>query len=150
MKKTIILESRTGRLSNREPFLLADNEDFKVEVQSDYNSNLLLSLKNGTETATLNGRGVFDIPANLITDGVLEIEACIYIDGALFKSWQVESIRIIKHKAEYLFNPVLEEFMERLKKLDELEQRLSVLQERYSAMEKELDYVSEIATDVLN
>lgn len=150
MKKTIILESRTGRLSNREPFLLADNEKFEIEVQSEYNSNLLLSLKNGTQTATLNGKGVFDIPANLITEGVLEIEASIYVNGALFKSWQVEPIRIIRHKAEYLFNPVLEEFMERLEKIDELEQRLSVLQERFISMEKELDYVSEIATDVLN
>lgn len=150
MKKQIRLEAKEGRLLSREPFLVAENETLTLEITSIQSPVLLVLLKNGEEKARLTCSDTVEVPKRLLKEGMLEIEVALYRDGVLHRSWQVEPIRIIKHEASFLFNPVLEEFITRLEKLNELEAKYNALQERVTAMESELNEVAELVYDPLN
>jgi hypothetical protein len=94
MIKTIKLALSHGRLSDREPFIVADNETLSLTFESDYKlSELLISLINGETVKQYKSSGnSFTVPSDLCKAGTLEIVVKLMKSGEVVKTWNVAPI----------------------------------------------------------
>ncbi len=94
MNKIIKLTRSLGRLLDREPFLIVENDGLTINIEgAPKNLKLTATVRNGDVSATLkeNARTV-EIPRNLLTAGRLDVEISGFIDGNSVKQWHCEPI----------------------------------------------------------
>ena len=79
MEITVALEQLSGRLSSREPFLLGENDEVLMKLDTDYLLNdALVNFENGGETAQVRiTKNPFVIPIKVVRAGVLNAEVCV-------------------------------------------------------------------------
>lgn len=94
MEIQVKLDRLNGRLSNREPFLLAENETATMKLDTDYLLNdALVNFKNGNDTAQVRvTKNPFEIPSNVVKAGTLEAEVNLCAHGRVVKTFRVEPI----------------------------------------------------------
>lgn len=98
MTKKIILNASFGRLEDKEPFLIAQNNslDFAIDGYLS-NTEYLISFKNGELEAQIVSYGTFTVPDEVLKGGMLEVVISVYSDGILAKQWNIEPLILIEH-----------------------------------------------------
>lgn len=104
MLKTITLSLSHGRLSDREPFVIADNDELVLNFKSTYKLDELIlhmahdSVGGGTYNCT---GAAFTVPRYYLKAGVLDVMVTLVRGGQAVKTWTVEPI-ILKELDEGL------------------------------------------------
>lgn len=97
MNKKITLQNNYGKLDDRLPFLMADNEKLALTFFSDIQlMDVFFIAKNGeTEIKhRLSQLTTIDVPQNLIKAGALFIAVQVVARGEVVKTYEVEPIII--------------------------------------------------------
>lgn len=123
MNKEVKLTKLHGRLSDREPFIMAENETLTLEFKSDYIlSDLLISIKNGDTVKQYKSSGVlFAVPKEVCFAGALEISISLLKSAEVVKTWNVAPILIKEINAGF----------EAFDAFRSLEQRVSALEDKH-------------------
>jgi len=121
MNKIIKLILSHGRLSDREPFIIAKNETLSLTFESDYKlSDLLISLRNGETVKQYKSSGnTFTVPSEVCKAGTLEITVTLLKAGEAVKTWNVAPIVIKEVPAGFEAYDLIHDINERLTALEE-------------------------------
>lgn len=117
MELIINLIASHGRLSSREPFLLADNEQLKIKLATDYAAVMLVSMRNGGASAKVTTNGEFEVPPEVLKGGSLEMVVTVYANGVIAKQWNVEPITIIEHNEGFESFPLIDSLTAKVEEL---------------------------------
>lgn len=93
----IKLEKSFGRLVEKSPFLLVDNEKMTLEFISDIAlTDCVIEMRNGEQYSKLRARNVrtVEVPKELCAVGELKIVIAVMVQGVAVKKWSVEPITI--------------------------------------------------------
>lgn len=150
MNKQIKIEATSGRLLDREPFLMAKNETLQAEIVTDIKGIFMVSLKNGTETANIRTTGKFDVPIEVIHSGQLEIVVSLFVGATLARRWLVEPITIIEHTETFEGHLVFDEIIKRLENVDKLTAEVEALTQQLADIVAVVNDIAEIVNDPLN
>lgn len=94
----IKLEKSFGRLVEKSPFLLVDNEKMTLEFISDIAlADCVIEMRNGEQHSKLRARNVrtVEVPKELCAAGELKIVIAVMVQGVAVKKWSVEPIAIV-------------------------------------------------------
>ena len=111
MEITVALEQLSGRLSSREPFLLGENDEVLMKLDTDYLLNdALVNFENGGETAKVRiTKNPFVIPKKVVRAGVLNAEVCLCAHGRIVKTYRVEPIVFYSEPPTLVGHPEFDE-----------------------------------------
>ncbi|MDR3216130.1 MAG: hypothetical protein LBT55_01775 [Clostridiaceae bacterium] len=93
----ITLSGAYGRLSDREPFLIADNTDLTLEFESVFKTtDALIHVHNerAVKKYKHNIKEPFTVPVEFLHAGTLKIEVDLLKSGEVVKKFSVEPIKI--------------------------------------------------------
>jgi len=141
---TVTLDKTSGRLSQREPFLLGENEELKMQLKSDFTlDNVLVNFKNGDAIKQYRlEENPFTVPKEVVKHGVLDCEVNLVACGRIVKTYVVEPIvlyclgaTLVGHPEFDLLKATLasqateiEELRDKLDNITNLESRISDLE----------------------
>lgn len=111
MNITLKLIASHGRLSTREPFYVADNEQLVLQLDTEYDlSEFIVDMRNGiTKTKLRQNSKTIQVPRELIKAGQLELVVSKYAGGKLAKKWNVEPITIIEEDEGFIAYALIDE-----------------------------------------
>ena len=122
MKKIIQLGTeKTGRLLNKEPFLLPDKLELDFQSIGYDLTSAFITLKNGEVKEKHKLIRPFTVPEKFIFAGLLNISVDAYKNGVLIKHWDILPIKIIETN----------EKMECFDLLADLDKRLTALEKQH-------------------
>lgn len=143
---TITLDKTHGRLSTREPLLLGENEDLRMNLVSTLAlSNVLINFKNGDTVKQYRvAENPFIVPKEVVRQGVLDCEVNFVAGGRVVKTYIVESIVLYNIDATLIGHPEFDllklmlanqaneiaELKYKLGKVLDIEKRVSELEEK--------------------
>lgn len=136
MKIEVELSKNYGRLLNREPFFMVENENLEIEFCGIDNSMLVLTISNGDmHRQMLVRKKQFEVPKDFIFEGELRIIVNRYSGTKVVSKWLCEPILIVAPKEDYFEGfSAIEEFrneVQNLKdKLLDLQENLCDLQQQ--------------------
>lgn len=155
MKIPITLKNSYGRLSNRESFLLADNEHFVLEISTEYALNdCIAEFEQGAKVKqhrlkNLNQNGI-EIPAEFcIADEPLTIKITALTNGKATRSWTVEPIVFEAVDTGFIGHAEFDDIIARIAALEPLVARVTAVETKLEAIGAELTEIAEIVTDPL-
>lgn len=104
---TITLEKTHGRLSTREPFLLGENEDLRINLVSNLAlSDVLINFKNGDTVKQYRvAENPFIVPKEVVKHGRLDCEVNLVACGRVVKTYVVEPIVLYSVKTSLIGHP---------------------------------------------
>lgn len=143
---TITLDKTHGRLSTREPLLLGENEDLRINLVSDLQlSNALINFKNGDTVKQYRvAENPFIVPKEVVKHGKLDCEVNFCASGRVVKTYIVEPIVLYNIDATLIGHPEFDllklmlanqaneiaELKYKLGKVLDIEKRVSELEEK--------------------
>ncbi|MGN0743908.1 MAG: hypothetical protein ACI4MZ_01350 [Christensenellales bacterium] len=144
MEIQITLDKHSGRLSKREPFLLAENEDVLISVKSNISlKNVIINFKNGDDMAQTkleDCRCV--VPKKVVKPGVLDCEVNLCARGNIVKTYIVEPIVLYSVPPNFEGHPEFDllkikvaKFIALVNELLELKDQVSALENRVAELE---------------
>jgi len=121
MEKKIKLIMSLGRLSDREPFIIADNEALTLTFESEYPlSDLIISLKNGDMVKQYKCSGnSFTVPKDTCKSGELIVTVSLLKKGEVIKVWNIAPIIIKEVPAGFEAYEAIHAIVKRLNELTE-------------------------------
>ena len=143
MNKIVKLYNTVGRLTNREPFILQDGEDFVLDLDCDVEINDCIAIfkRDGVETRLHFQEKDLKrivIPQDLVGIGTLEVEIDILSHGIVVRRHYVDPITFVA--VDEGFKGHLE-FEEIKAKNELLEQTITAQNELINALEQRLTLV---------
>lgn len=110
-----------GRLSEREPFILAAGSPCVLKFESDYNlADCIVSISDGVKSVVKREKNVVavEVPSQFVKAGRLNVEIGLVVSEKTVKTWKVEPI-IFKENDEGLNgSPELDLILQRLVNLE--------------------------------
>lgn len=140
MNITVKLVSGFGKLSTREPFLIAENDNLILSFETAVEPDFILSVKNGKKRKELRAQKSFEVPREFLFGGRLDIVVSQYVGGTLANSWTVEPITLVDTAAGF----------EAYATIDTLEKRITTLETRladYSHLQKKVSTLTSLCRD---
>lgn len=129
MIKKIALKQSCGRIMDREPFVVAENEQLELEFQTEYKiDDILITVKNSNIKTTKPYRitgNTFIVPREFYIAGLLYLQIDLLLRGETVKSWTVEPIVIKELHAGF----------EGVTEIDELKSQITHLEKRLADLE---------------
>ena len=98
MKVEIKLTQVCGKITNKEPFFVADNDNLELDIKSPTAfTELIIAAKNGKATATLKYKDKpVIVPRELYAAGYLEMRCAVINKGQTVKELDIEPIAIVE------------------------------------------------------
>lgn len=143
---TVTLDKTSGRLSQREPFLLGENEELKMQLKSNFTlDNVLVNFKNGNTIKQYRlESNPFIVPKEVVKHGVLDCEVNLVAGGRVVKTYVVEPIVLTYIGATFVGHPEfdllkltlanqaneIKELRDKLNKVTDIEKRVAELEEK--------------------
>lgn len=127
MNIKITLDKHYGRLSQREPFSLAKDEDVTLNFEADYLlANAIVNLSNGAERAQVRlTSNSLIVPKNVAKGGTLNIVVHLCSNGRVVYSFIVEPIVLCEISTGFEGHPEFEEIKASVESLCETVQEMS-------------------------
>ncbi len=140
------LDRLNGRLSTREPFLLSENEEATMKLDTDYLLNdAVVNFENGGVTEQVRiKKNPFVIPSKVVKAGVLNAEVNLCAHGRVVKTFRVEPIVFYSAPPTLIGHP---EFDDLKAENALLKAELKELKETIRVQENK---IQELKTDVYN
>lgn len=129
---TITLDKTHGRLSKREPFLLGENEDLRINLVSTLAlSNVLINFKNGDTVKQYRvAENPFIVPKEVVKYGRLDCDVNLCACGRIVKTFIVEPIVLYSKEASLVGHP---EFDLLLQHIEAQDAEIQTLKEQLNA-----------------
>lgn len=121
MNITVKLIASHGRLSEREPYFVADNENLTLLLDTEYQlADFIADLRNGAAKAKLRQTNkTIEVPTELLKAGQLDIVITQYANGKVAKKWAVEPITIIEQNEGFEAYSLINELSAKVKELEQ-------------------------------
>lgn len=113
----IALKNSYGRLSNREPFLLAKDTPVSLKFTSDYLlSAAIVRFENGTAKSSVRVSNLYTItvPEACKKAGELKVSVSLLVRERVAKTWTVEPIVLAEDITGFSLHPEFEDIRARL------------------------------------
>lgn len=133
MEFTIKLLGAKGRLSTREPFLLADNEALSAVLECELQGDYITTLVCDKKRVALKGKA-FEIPRDFLHAGSIEAQTSLYSRGVCVKSWTIEPIAIQEANEGFQGFPELDNLRTRLSALETLTSDYATLKQNVAKL----------------
>lgn len=117
MKIEIALKNSYGRLSNREPFLLAKDTPLALAFSSDYLlSTAIVRFENGAAKSSVRVSNLSEIavPESCKKAGELKVSVSLLVRERVAKTWTVEPIVLAEDITGFSLHPEFEDIVARL------------------------------------
>lgn len=117
----IALKNSYGRLSNREPFLLAKDTPLALAFSSDYLlSTAIVRFENGAAKSSVRVSNLSEIavPEACKKAGELKVSVSLLVRERVAKTWTVEPIVLIEDTTGFAGHPEFEDIVARLTALE--------------------------------
>ena len=141
MEIQIKLNAGSGRLLDKSPFLLADNDTPTLVFKSDiFLTDCIVEMKNGDEKEKLHIRGLSSVqlPEKLCKAGAVECVIGLMVNGIAVRKWSVEPIVLKEVDLGFEAYGVLNRYDEAIERLTETNLQLT---EKCTSYEKRLDEI---------
>lgn len=152
----IALKNSYGRLSNREPFLIATDTPVVLAFHSDYLlSTAIVRFENGAAKSSVRVSNLAEIavPESCKKAGELKVSVSLLVRERVAKTWTVEPIMLVEDSTGFSLHPEFEDIRARLAALETVANNhtlaLSELQAIVSAMNETVSGIDEIVNDPL-
>ena len=144
---TITLDKTHGRLSTREPFLLGENEDLRMNLVSTLAlSNVLINFKNGDTVKQYRvAENPFIVPKEVVKHGRLDCEVNLVACGRVVKTYVVEPIVLYSVKTSLIGHP---EFDLLLQHIEAQDAEIQTLKEQLNATKALADRTAQEVADL--
>lgn len=144
---TITLDKTHGRLSTREPFLLGENEDLRINLVSTLAlSNVLINFKNGDTVKQYRvAENPFIVPKEVVKYGRLDCEVNLVACGRVVKTYVVEPIVLYSVKTSLIGHP---EFDLLLQHIEAQDAEIQTLKEQLNATKALADRTAQEVADL--
>ena len=157
MKIDINLNYGYGRLSVREPFLIATDTPVVLAFHSDYAlKDCIVKFTSDTEKTCsfrLQNLSEIEVPSKLIRAGTLSVEVVLIVKEKAVKRWTVEPIVFSEAETGFSGHPEFEDIFKRVCELaitvNNHTIALSEMQAIVSAMNETVSGIDEIVNDPL-
>lgn len=136
MNIKVKLVASFGRLSTREPFLIAENESLNLTFETAVEPDFVLSVKNGKKRKEYRAQRSFEVPRDFLFGGRLEIVVSQYVGGTKANSWTVEPITLIETEAGFEAYAVIYDLEKRLTAIEAQLSDYAVLQQKILTLTK--------------
>lgn len=113
----IALKNSYGRLSNREPFLLAKDTPVSLKFTSDYLlSAAIVRFENGAAKSSVRVSNLYTItvPEACKKAGELKVSVSLLVRERVAKTWTVEPIVLAEDSTGFSLHPEFEDIVARL------------------------------------
>ena len=138
---TITLDKTHGRLSTREPFLLGENEDLRINLVSTLAlSNVLINFKQYRVA-----ENPFIVPKEVVKHGRLDCEVNLVACGRVVKTFVVEPIVLYSKEASLVGHP---EFDLLLQHIEAQDAEIQTLKEQLNATKALADRTAQEVADL--
>lgn len=152
----IALKNSYGRLSNREPFLLAKDTPVSLKFTSDYLlSAAIVRFENGAAKSSVRVSNLYTItvPEACKKAGELKVSVSLLVRERVAKTWTVEPIVLAEDTTGFSLHPEFEDIRARLTALETVANNhtlaLSELQEEFGEMNETVTGIDSIVNDPL-
>ena len=144
---TITLDKTHGRLSTREPFLLGENEDLRINLVSNLAlSNVLINFKNGDTVKQYRvAENPFIVPKEVVKHGRIDCEVNLVACGRVVKTYVVEPIVLYSVKTSLIGHP---EFDLLLQHIEAQDAEIQTLKEQLNATKALADRTAHEVADL--
>lgn len=139
MKVEIKLTQVCGKITNKEPFFVADNDNLELDIKSPTAfTELIIAAKNGKATATLKYKDKpVIVPRELYAAGYLEMRCAVINKGQTVKELDIEPIAIVEVMNGFNGSQAFSEIEKTVKKISA---QFELLKQRYKEAFKEYDF----------
>lgn len=153
MNIEIKLQNSYGRLVQREPFLLTDNDAPFLVFDCDYVlSDTVVTVSRAECKKQLRLRDLnsgFTLPAEFVKAGEVNVTVDLLIKGNTVKTWRVEPIAFAEHDAGFVGLPELEQILADLAAVKSYGATIDALTKALQDVDKRLADVEDIVKDTL-
>ena len=146
----IALKNSFGRLSNREPFLIATDTPVVLAFHSDYalKDTMVKFISDTGRTCSfrLANLSEIEVPQAFVHAGTVTVEVALIVKEQVVKRWSVEPIVLMEDTTGFSLHPEFEDIRARLAALETVANNhtlaLSELQAIVSAMNEKIGRAS--------
>lgn len=153
MNIEIKLQNSYGRLAQREPFLLTDNDAPFLVFDCDYvlsDTVVTVCCAEGKKQLRLRDlNSGFTLPAEFVKAGEVNVTVDLLIKGNTVKTWHVEPIVFAEHDAGFVGLPELEQILADLAAVKSYGATIDALTKALQDVDKRLADVEDIVKDTL-
>ena len=157
MKIDIELKLGYGRLSVREPFLIATDTPAVLAFHSDYAlKDVFLTFRSDTDdkrTVRVQNLDIYKVPNEFVRAGKLDVEVALVVKEKVVKRWTIEPIVFQELDTGFAGHPEFEDIFERVCELaitvNNHTIALSEMQTIVSAMNETVSGIEDIVKDTL-
>lgn len=146
-----------GRLSVREPFLIATDTPVVLAFHSDYAlKDVFLTFRSDTDekrTVRVQNLDIYKVPNEFVRAGKLDVEVALVVKEKVVKRWTIEPIVFQELDTGFAGHPEFEDVFKRVCELaitvNNHSIALSELQEEFGAMNETVTGIDCIVNDPL-